>query len=92
MSKDVVFTLKLESELHAAFMAEAEAALRPADDILRDLMREFVQRQREAKEYEDFLRRSVEAGMASARAGRGIPNDEVEAEFAARRASVTNQV
>ncbi|MBC7859236.1 MAG: hypothetical protein H7Z39_10760 [Burkholderiaceae bacterium] len=40
----------------------------------------------DAREYEDFLRRSVEAGMASARAGRGIPNDQVEAEFAARRA------
>ena len=92
MSKDVVFTLELESELHAAFMSEAEATHRPADDILRDLMSEFVQRQREAREYDDFLRRSVEASRASMQGGRGIPNDEVEAEFAARRASVTNHV
>lgn len=73
-------------------MAEAEAAHRLADDIVRDLIREFVQRQREAKEYDDFLRRSVEAGRASLQDGQGISNDEVEAEFAARRASVTNQV
>ena len=45
MSKEAVFTMKLEPELRAEFMAEAEAAHRPASQILRDLMREFVQRQ-----------------------------------------------
>ena len=51
-------------------------------------MREFVQRQREAREYDEFLRRKGEAGRASMHAGQGRSNDEVEAEFAARRASV----
>ena len=59
--------------------------------MLRELMREFVKRQREAREYEEFLCRKVEAGRASMRAGLGRPNEEVEAEFAARRASVANQ-
>ena len=89
MSKEAVFTMKLEPELRAEFMAEA--AHRPASQVLRELMREFVQRQREAREYEDFLRHKVEAGRASMRAGRGRPNDEIEAEFAARRASVISQ-
>jgi predicted transcriptional regulator len=91
MSKQAVFTMKLEPELRAAFMAEAEAAHRPASQILRELMREFVQRQREAREYDEFLRRKVEVGRVSMHAGLGRSNDEVEAEFATRRARVINQ-
>jgi predicted transcriptional regulator len=83
--------MKLEPELRAEFMAEAEAAHRPASQVLRELMRDFVQRQREAREYDEFLQRKVEAGRASMRAGRGRPDDEVEARFAARRASVAGK-
>jgi predicted transcriptional regulator len=92
MAKEAVFTMKLEPELRADFMAEAEAVHRPASQILRELMREFVQRQREAREYDDFLRRKVEAGRASMRAEVGHSNDEVEAMFAARRARGTREV
>ncbi|MBI4755448.1 MAG: antitoxin of toxin-antitoxin stability system [Betaproteobacteria bacterium] len=85
MSKEAVFTMKLEPDLRAEFMAEAEAAHRPASQVVRELMREFVQRQRTARDYNEFLRRKVEAGRASMNAGLGRPNEEVEAEFAARR-------
>jgi len=51
-------------------------------------MRDFVQRQRDAREYDEFLRRKVEAGRASMRAGKGATNETVEAEFSARRARV----
>jgi predicted transcriptional regulator len=88
MSKEAVFTMKLEPELRAESMAEA--AHRPASQVLRELVREFVQRQREAREYDEFLRRKVEAGRSSMRAGLGRSNDEVEAEFAARRASAAS--
>lgn len=91
MSKEAVFTMKLEPELRAEFMAEAEAAHRPASQVLRELMREFVQRQRDAREYDEFLSRKVDAGRASVRAGIGHSNDEVEATFAARRAVVASQ-
>ena len=91
MSKEAVFTMKLEPALRAEFMAEAEAAHRPASQVLRELMREFVQRQREAREYDAFLGRKVEAGRVSMRDGKGQPNDEVEALFAARRARVASQ-
>ena len=91
MSKEAVFTMKLEPELRAEFMAEAEAAHRPASQVLRELMREFIQRQREAREYDEFLRRKVEASRASMRAGVGRSNEEVEAEFAARRTGAANQ-
>ncbi|MPQ68632.1 MULTISPECIES: CopG family ribbon-helix-helix protein [Pseudomonas] len=87
MSKEAVFTMKLEPELRAEFMACAQAVHRPASQVLRELMRDFIQRQHESQEYEAFLHRKVEAGRASMEAGRGRSNEEVEAEFAARRAS-----
>ena len=84
--------MKLEPELRAEFMAEAEAMHRPASQVLRELMREFIQQQRRAREYDDFLRLKVEAGRVSMRAGNGRSNDEVEAEFASRRAGVKLKV
>jgi len=89
MSKEAVFTMKLEPELRAAFMAEAEASHRPASQVLRELMREFVERQRQTREYDQHFRNKIDAGRASMRADRGRSNDEIEAEFAARRAAAT---
>jgi predicted transcriptional regulator len=86
MPKEAVFTLKLEAELRDEFMAEAEAAHQPASQVARELFREYVRRQREARDYDNFLRQKVEAGHASMRAGKGATNEEVEAAFAARRA------
>jgi len=91
MPKEAVFTMKLEAELRDAFMAEAEATHRPASQVMRELMREFVQRRREEREYDDFLRRKVEIARASMRADRGQSNKEVEAEFAARRAELLRE-
>jgi predicted transcriptional regulator len=88
MSKEAVFTMKLEPELRDAFMAEAEAADRPASQLVREMMRQFIQRQREAREYDEFLRRKVEIARTSMQAGIGRSNEEVEAEFAARRAAL----
>jgi predicted transcriptional regulator len=89
--KEAVFTMKLEPELRDQFMAEAEAAHRPASQVMRELMREFVQRQRQAREHDEFLQRKVEVARASVKAGRGRSNDEVEAKFAARRAKVSGK-
>ncbi|MDQ3202953.1 MAG: antitoxin of toxin-antitoxin stability system [Pseudomonadota bacterium] len=91
MSKQAVFTMKLEPELRDQFMAEAEASHRPASQIVREMMREFVQSQRESREYEAFLQRKVDAARADRLAGIGLTNDEVEAQFAARRAGATQK-
>lgn len=91
MSKEAVFTMKLEAELRDEFMAAAQAAHRPASQLLRELMREFVQRQREEREHDDFLQRKVALARASVRDGRGRSNDEVEAEFAALRTSAASR-
>ncbi|MBN6773226.1 antitoxin of toxin-antitoxin stability system [Pseudomonas granadensis] len=85
MSKQAVFTMKLEPELREEFMAEAEAAHRPASQIMRDMMRQYVQTQREAREYEAFLQRKVEIARESMRSGNGLSNEDVEAAFAAKR-------
>jgi len=91
MSKEAVFTMKLEPELRADFMAEAAAVHRPASQVLRELMREFVERQRDAREYDEFLTRKVEAARKSMRAGVGHSNDEIEAQFASKRAAVIDK-
>jgi predicted transcriptional regulator len=84
MPKDAAFTMKLEPELRDAFMAAAQAVHRPASQVVREMMRAFVQQQ--ADDYDAFVRRKVEAARASMRAGDGLANEAVEAEFAARRA------
>jgi predicted transcriptional regulator len=87
MSKQAVFTMKLESELRDEFMAAAEAAHRPASQLVRELMRKFVQQQREALDYDEFVRRKVDIARASIKAGRSRSNEDVGADFAARRAA-----
>lgn len=81
--------MKLEPKLREEFMAETEAAHRPASQVMRELMREFVQRQREAREYDEFLRSKVETARLSMRAGQGKSDAEVEAKFSAKRKSAT---
>ena len=58
--KEAVFTLKLEAELRDAFMAEAEASHRPASQIVRDFMRDFIKTQQDQRDYDAWLdRKSV---------------------------------
>lgn len=86
MPKEAVFTMKIEPELRDAFMSEAAAAHRPASQLVRELMRAFIQRQQDAREHDAFLRRKVELARVSVDAGHGCSDDEVEAEFARRHA------
>jgi hypothetical protein len=77
-TKEAVFTMKLESELHAEFMAETRADDRPASQVVRELMREYVKRQRQARAYGAFLERKVEVARRSVSSAQGLSNDEVE--------------
>ena len=86
MANEVFFTLKIEPELLAEFMAEADFMHRPASQILRDLMREFIQTQREARNYDEFLKQKVEASRVPMHAEIGHSNEVVEFLFANRRA------
>ena len=91
MSKAAVFTMKLEPGLRAEFMAEAEASHRPASQVMRELMREFVQQQRRQRERTEFLQAKVDAARESARSGKGRPGEAVETSFAARRTRVADE-
>lgn len=88
MSKEAVFTMKLEPELRTEFMAAADAAHRPASQVVRELMRDFIEQQRQAREYDEFVREKVERARVSMRAGAGISHAEVEADSSARRAEL----
>jgi predicted transcriptional regulator len=75
MPKEAVFTIKLEADLRDAFMAEAQATHRPASQIVREFMRDFVQRQREARDHDAWFRANVQEALADPRPG--IPHDVV---------------
>lgn len=88
MSTKAMFTMKLEPELRDTFMAEAAAADRPAAQVIRELMRDYISRRQQEREYDEFLRRKIEIARVSKRAGIGIPQEEVEAEAAIRHAEL----
>jgi len=91
MAKEAVFTMKLEPDLRAEFMAEAAAADRPASQILREMMREYIQRQRQARDYQAFLGEKVAKARESVAADIGLEGAEVELQFAAKRDQVFKQ-
>ncbi|MDQ2633253.1 MAG: antitoxin of toxin-antitoxin stability system [Pseudomonadota bacterium] len=78
MAKEAVFTMKLEPELRDAFMAAAKDADRPASQIVREFMRDFVQQDRE---YVAWLQRKVDQARADIVAGRVHSHEEVVADM-----------
>ena len=88
MTKAAIFTMKLEPDLRTAFMAAAQASHRPASQVVRELMRDYVQRQQERDAHDAFVERKVAAARTSVQAGRWQDAEEVEADFAARRARI----
>jgi predicted transcriptional regulator len=86
MRKDVQMSIKMEPELHEQFMAAAANRHRPAAQIIRDLMRDFVNVQATAAEHDLWFQDQVSAGIAAANAGKLTANAEVESAFSARRA------
>ena len=90
MSKEAVFTLKLEPDLRDQFMAEAEAAHRPASQLVRELMRDYIDRQRAAREHDAWFRAEVEQGMREADdpSVKRIPHEEVMDQWRRQRAEL----
>ena len=88
MPKEAVFTMKLEPELRDAFMAAAKAEDRPASQIMREFMRDYVQQNRD---YIAFLQRKVDAARADLAAGKVFSNEEVEVEMDLLLAKLENK-
>ena len=66
MPKDTMFTMKLEAELRDSFMEEAAAFDRPASQIVREFMRDFVAARRREREHDQWFRAEVEQALREA--------------------------
>ena len=89
---DATFTFRVDDNLKTQFTQAAKNLDRSGAQLLRDFMRDVVIRQQDAQGYDNFLRQKVELAQASMIAGRGRSNEEVEAEFTARRARSLNSL
>jgi predicted transcriptional regulator len=89
---ETTFTFRVEEELKTAFGEAAKAHDQTGAQLLRRFMREYVRNQRTEAEYEVWFRQQVQVGLDSANAGRLIPTDKVEAEFAKRRADTRRKL
>ena len=87
MPKEAVFTMKLESSLREEFIAAAKASDRPASQVIRELMREYIRRQSESRAYDTYLAQKVE----DIREDNVVSDEEGEAQFAARRAKLAGK-
>lgn len=89
MPKEAVFTIKLEPELRDAFMADAAELDRPASQIMRELMKDYLRKREEEKSaYLEFVRHKVEKSRASIESGRWYTDDEVNARMEKRLAEL----
>ncbi|HZU88519.1 MAG TPA: antitoxin of toxin-antitoxin stability system [Stellaceae bacterium] len=93
MPKEAMFTLKLEAELRDQFMAAAEAVHRPASQLVREFMRDFVKQQQEAREHDAWFRAEVEQGMREADdpAVTRIPHEKVALNWRRQRAELAKR-
>ena len=90
MAKESVFTLKLEEDLRDAFMAEAAALDRPASQLVREFMRDFVRSRREEREHDTWFRAEVEKALKDKRPT--IPHEKVQKYFASRRTAALAKI
>jgi len=90
MPKESVFTLKLEPDLRRAFVAVVRTNDQTASQVVRDLMREYIDRHRRTDEYAAFLSAKVQRARAQVAAGRYAAAADVEAHFASMRRKSVN--
>ena len=62
---EATFTFRVDEALKNDFTSAAKARDRTGAQLLRDFMREFVQRQEEAADHDAWFRREVQAGIDS---------------------------
>ena len=83
---DLNFTFRVDESLKENFTTAAKTRGLTGAQLMREFMREFVQQQDPAV-YNAWFAQEVQMGLDSANAGKLIPNADVEASFAARRAA-----
>jgi predicted transcriptional regulator len=89
---ETTFTFRVDKALKSRFAKAAKARDRAGSQLLRDFMRDFVAGSTEEADHDAWFRRQVQAGLDDADAGRLVPNEDVKAEFAARRAATRRRL
>jgi predicted transcriptional regulator len=86
---EATFTFRIDEELKSAFAEAAKAQDRTSAQLLRTLMRQAVREASEAAAHDAWFRAEVEEGLREADdpSIQPIPDEDVRAEFAARRAA-----
>ena len=87
MASIAQIVVDLDPELRDALFERAKAEDRPESEIVEQLIANYVV-ENDDPDYWAFVAKHVEAARQSLRDGRGIPNAEVEAKFAARREAI----
>ena len=87
---EATYTFQVDEALKAEFDEAAKASDRTAEQLLRDLMQEYLAREQAA--YDAWFIEEVKAGIAAADAGDLIPHEVVEAEAAAWRAEMLRKL
>jgi predicted transcriptional regulator len=84
------FTFRVDDELKSAFAASAKAQDRTSAQLLRVLMREAIQRQKDAHAHDSWFRGEVEQGMREADDPRvpRLPHEEVRSNWRRQRAEM----
>lgn len=83
----VTLNLRIDAELKADFLEAAKAMDRNGSQLIRDFMRETVQRQHDA-----WFREQVQAGIAQANRGEVLSGESVEASAVAWREQATKKL
>ncbi|PWC20833.1 hypothetical protein DDT52_09005 [Brenneria roseae subsp. roseae] len=83
----VTLNLRIDAELKADFLEAAKAMDRNGSQLIRDFMRETVQRQHDA-----WFREQVQAGIAQANRGEVLSGESVEASATAWREQATKKL
>jgi predicted transcriptional regulator len=89
---EATFTFRVDEALKNEFSKAAKMRDRTGAQLLRDFMRDYVQQQLHAADYDTWFREQVQLGLDSANAGRLLPAADVEAHFAARRAATRRKL
>jgi hypothetical protein len=90
MTDEIIFSMMIEPELRDQFLAEVEAADRPAAQVLREFMQDFIRRQREIREHDAWFRSEVEQALRELDDPdvELIDNEEIAASWQQQRAAL----
>lgn len=89
---EATFTFRVDDELKIAFTEAAKAHDVTGAQLLRGFMRDYLKHQREKEEYDSWFRQQVQLGIDAANSGKLVTSEDIETEFATRRAETRRKL